>query len=107
MPQLIELEQTPNQSFSIILEGFRYDIRLAKTVQPMVADISRDNVEIIMGTRCLPDYWLLPYEYMEGDGGNFRFITENDELPDYPLFGATQNLFYFTAEELAQGRGES
>ena len=107
MPEAIPLQVIPTQKFSIILEELRYELRFKKTTEVMVVDITRDGECIVQGLRCLPEQYLMPYQYQEGDGGNFIFVTENDELPDYTLFGVTQFLLYFTAAELEAQRADT
>ena len=44
---------------------------------------------------------VLPYPYMVSEvGGNFYFITENDDYPNYENFGTTCKLYFLTEDEL-------
>lgn len=100
----IDLDKVPNQSFSLIADQTRYDVSIKLAVESMIADISRDGEEVVIGVRCLPDTLIIPYQYLEGGKGNFVFLTENDEIPNYTLFGVTQNLYYLSPTELAELR---
>jgi len=100
MPQRIPLEAIPNQSLTIRLEDRRYEIAFNFAGDIMAADITRDDVVVIQGIRCVAGTPILPYEYLEEESGNFIFQTENDNLPDYTRFGDTQVLLYFSNSEL-------
>lgn len=107
MPQNIELQQIPNQSFSIVLNERRYDFRLIQSTEVMVVDISRDGLPVVMGMRCLPDTPLMPYQYLEDNSGNFIFTTENDAFPVYTDIGITCFLLYFSAAEMEAARASA
>lgn len=105
MPTLIDLQQIPNQSLSIILEQRRYDIRLVQCAEVMAIDIQRDGNYVVQGMRCFPGTLLFPYEYLEDYSGNFMFTTIDDAFPNYQQIGISQNLWYFTNDELVAARG--
>lgn len=107
MPQNIELQQIPNQSFSVVLGERRYDLRLLQTTELMVIDISRDGEPVVIGMRCLPKTPLFPYEYLEDASGNFMFTTENDNFPVYTDIGITCFLLYFSADEMEAARASA
>lgn len=103
----IILSQTPNQSFSIELEGHQYDFIFMSIntnnlpgVGIMAVDIVRDNILLVSGNRLPPLFPLIPYRYLENGEGNFIFTTLNDDYPDYNQFGITQSLLYLTASEV-------
>lgn len=96
--QIIPLQQLPNQSFTLNIEGDIYVISLQTTNGVLVASITRNSVPIIKGTRALPYTALLPYRYEES--GNFMFQTSNFQLPQYARFNVTQSLVYYSAAEL-------
>jgi hypothetical protein len=89
---IIKLEPVPNQSISVTLEGVRYDIEIKDMGSVMAASITIDGEPVITGARCLVGVPLLPYKYMEQ--GNFIFVTDNNDFPDWRRFGDTQNLIY-------------
>lgn len=92
----------PNQRFGIRLDGDRYEIELKSCNNIMCVTILRNDILLVSGFRCVAGTPLLPYRYLER--GNFIFVTENDELPDYTKFGSTQSLVYITAQEIANAR---
>lgn len=100
----IDLDPIPNQSFSLVVDQSRYEVTIRLAVEVMIADILRDGEEVVLGVRCLPDTLIIPYQYLEGSKGNFVFLTEGDEIPNYTLFGVTQNLYYLSPTELAELR---
>lgn len=96
----IALTQEPNQSFSIVLDGSRFDISLRDIGADLMAvTIARDGVTLLDGARLVAGTPLLPYKYLET--GNFIFLTQGDAYPYWTEFGVTQSLLYLTAEEVA------
>lgn len=104
MPSRIPLQAVPNQSFSTLLEGVTYRIQIQATGDVMSVTISIDDVEIISGAHFFADAPLIPYEYLEGAGGNFLMTTEGDSIPAWRDFEVTQFLYYLTAVEVADAR---
>jgi hypothetical protein len=100
----IALAAIPNQSLSIRLEDRLYNLTLWATRGVMSADIERDGVFIVRGARIVAGTPLIPYRYLES--GNFVMLTENEEYPDYALFGISQSLVYVTIAELEALRDE-
>jgi len=98
MPQNIELQPIPNQSFSVLLDGNRYQIRVNDLGESVAFTISRDEVDIVTGFRAVAGTLILPYEHLES--GNFIFLTENNEIPEYEKFGVSQTFHYLTAAEM-------
>lgn len=98
----ITLAAIPNQSFSVTLDGRRYELALKDADGVMVANLSRDDVVIVSGQRLVAGEPVLPYRWQES--GNFVLLTENDELPDWTVFQSTQFLYWLTADELAEAR---
>lgn len=101
MMQFIPLQVTPNESFPITLDNTRYDLSLRSIGALTYLDVTINGVLVLSGQRCPPNEPLIPYEYLEGAGGNFAFTTPNGEYPNYPSFGTTHFLVYASAAELA------
>ena len=108
--QSIPLAAVPSQSFSITLDGDFYDIVIrlcgATTRTPpyvdgtvIAMDITRNQVPLLLGARCVPGTPVLLYPYLVT--GNFVWLTENGDLLDYTQFGISQFLIYASADELA------
>lgn len=102
----IPLQAIPSQELSIQLDGNNYDIRLHSCNNTpltlgtaiMTATIAMNGNLLIENVRCVPNYVLLPYQYLAT--GNFLIITNNDDYPDYKQFGITQYLIYASQAEL-------
>ncbi|TQI80001.1 hypothetical protein FHU10_5148 [Serratia fonticola] len=94
MIQNIPLEKLPNQSLTIRLQDHRYEIEL-KTISDdlMSISITRDNINLIRGIRCVPQMFFLP-KHLEMGLGNFYFLTVNDEYPNCQKFGSDHVLYY-------------
>lgn len=106
MSQQVPLEAIPNQAFSIQLEETRYNLRFRDLGEIMSVDISIDDVEILVGHRVVSAGILIPFQYLEGSGGNFIFETELGDIPFWTKFEITQTLFYLTAAELEEFRAD-
>lgn len=97
----IPLEPLPNQSFSIDLDGRRYDVTIkAVDDQGMVVSITRDGALVVDSARALAGVPVLAYRYEEDSAGNFIFYTEDDALPYFSDFASTCGLVFFTGAEL-------
>ena len=105
MAVIIPLEALPNQELSVQLDGVRYVIRLRTVNGVMALDLTLDEVEIVRGERLHASEFFIPYDYLEGDGGNFVFVTDDGDYPFWTEFEISQSLVYFTAEEMAEARG--
>lgn len=103
--QIIDISQVPNQSFSVTLEGVRWDIRIKQAVSSMTADLTADGVQIVTGQRIVAGTPIIPYEYLINDG-NFLIMTESDELPNWELFDVNQVLIYANFEEISAATPE-
>lgn len=97
--RIIPLSAIPNQSFSVRLDEMRLVVRLKEARGVMVADVQRDGVDILLGSRVLAGELIIPYRYLQA--GNFLLMTLNDELPDWREFGGTQTLVYLSPAEAA------
>lgn len=106
MSQIVPLEAVPNQSLSIQLDDVRYVIRLRDINGLMAVDLSINEEVVVSGERVVAGSPLVPYPYLEGDGGNFFFITELDDVPYWESFGVNQALIYATASEVEALRGD-
>lgn len=108
MPQQIALVAIPNQQFTVVLDNLYYGLRFRTLKQgPLICDVTRAGVAIISGNRVLHNQLILPYPYMEGAGGNFVLDSALDLMPDYTLFGTSQQLIYFSAAEMLAMRNDA
>lgn len=102
----IPLKDIPNQELSVTINGYLYGIRL-RYYAPL------EDVEGIMfirmklgdsqewrgSVRCLPNQLVMPYTYLT-QGGNFLWICQDDEYPNYTKFGTLHKLVFLTNEEI-------
>jgi len=93
----ISIKSIPNQKVSVTINDIDFEISL-KSTGVVIADITMDNVVILQGVKCLPNMPIIPYRYLED--GNFFFVTENEEYPDYTKFNVSQSLVYLTPDEM-------
>lgn len=102
MPIGLPIQQLPNQSFTITLDGNLYEITL-KTCNGITAvSITENGTDILDNGIAASCAQIISSQYNEA--GNFMFLTANQQLPNYAQFGLTQSLFYFSASELAAFR---
>ena len=102
--QIISTITDPNQSFNFSVEGNFYTIAIKETNGVMSADLSRNNVQILSGSRIVSGYPIIPYLYLEDKSGNFAITTDNENYPYYTDFGVTQYLAYLTPSEMEEIR---
>jgi hypothetical protein len=101
----IPLQNIANQSLSIQLDENQFDLNFHATQDNIDGssgvtgvDIVMNNVVIVSGMRAVFGTFLIPYIYLEN--GNFAFVTQNDDYPDWRQFGITQFLIYASQSEL-------
>lgn len=104
----IELKKLPNQSFTVTINDVDMDVSLRLGGENgnsiMYFNLQSGGEYICPDVPCCANQGLLPYPYMVSfAGGNFFFITENDEYPNYNAFGDTQKFYYVTSDELING----
>lgn len=99
--QQIPLQAIPNQNFTTTLDSQLYDITLVTdSLDNVYATILLNGEKVISGQRCLAGRPLIPYAYLEGDGGNFTFATLGDLNPASENFNNTDILWYVSNAEL-------
>ena len=99
--RLINLQNIPNQSFSITLNNVDYRIAV-RTIQDLTFISVWKNGEVLFYNQiCVPNGFVDPYKYISENGKIF-FKCLDDEYPNYKSFGVTQWLYYLTAEEVAE-----
>ncbi len=103
--QVIALQRIPNQEINAILDDNTYEIRIHDTrynsslgTDIMAVDIIRNNEMIIQGVRACTGCPLIPF--LNLCDGNFVIVTENDQYPNWRLFGVNQFLVYMSQAEM-------
>lgn len=95
----IPIQPLPNQEFTVSLDGNTWDITLKTTNGVTVVTLVLNGNTLIENAIAAAGAMIIQYQYLEN--GNFFFVTQNYELPDYTQFGTTQSLIYASASELA------
>lgn len=96
----IPLQPVPNQSLSFTQDENRWEVTIKQAATSMIADVTINDVRVISGVRIPGDDFILPYTYMGVLQGNLMLTTQQELLPDWELFGQTQQLFYWTPDEM-------
>lgn len=95
----IELQKIPNQEFTYIVGDKSFLVRL-RTIQDLTfADISVDGQPVLYSQICSPNTFINTYRYISA-GGKFYFKCVDNEYPNYKNFGDTQQLQFYTEDEL-------
>lgn len=101
----ITLQAIPSQRTQFVADGQQYDIRVwFDGLDMMFMDVTINNVLVVSSCPCLVGQMVIPYSYLEGDGGNFIWNTVSGDYPNYDNFGAGDTLLYASAAEMAQAR---
>ena len=104
--EIIDISASPNVALSVTVDGFAYEFLVRHFRGMTYATITDANGNLISGpVRCCNRQWILPYPAYNGSG-NFMFIDENGQYPDFRNFGTTCSLVYFSAEDIANGLDE-
>ena len=103
--QIIDIAQIPNQSFTITLDGVRWDLTIKEANSSMCMDAVADGVPVVTGQRIVAGTPIIPYQYLAQEG-NFLIMTENDELQNWERFEVDQVLIYATFDEIAAAPSE-
>jgi hypothetical protein len=101
----IDLQAIPNQSVNFVEDGQQYNLSFRAIGDTMYVDIAMNGATIVTAIPCIANEPLIPYQYLEGDGGNFLFVTASGDNPQYDNFGSNDILMYVSAAELLANRG--
>ena len=96
--QVIPLEALPNQQFTVVLDSNQWVVTLKTTNGVISVSLTLNNVDIIDNARACANELIIQSQYLES--GNFLFLTQNFDLPNYTQFGTTQSLVYLSAADL-------
>lgn len=95
----IKLQKIPNQELSFVVEDKTFLVKL-RTIQELTfADIYLDGEELLHSQICLPNNFINLYRYISA-GGKFFFKCVDNEYPYYTKFGDSQELLFYTEDEL-------
>ena len=89
-----------NQYVDFEYANVSYKIHLYSFRGLMFADVEINGNPVCYGVRCVPNSNLIPQAYLT-QGGNFRFNCVDGDYPYFTKFNQTQQLVFYTDEELA------
>lgn len=105
--ELIELQPTPNQEFSITVNNIdmtvnlKYSGETEKNEGIMLFALRINDEYVCPFVPCFSNQGVLPYPYMVSEaGGNFYFVTDNEQYPVYNNFGSSCFLYFITKDEI-------
>lgn len=95
----IELQKTPNQELTFVIDGKVFLVKL-RTIQEMTfADIALNGEWLLHSQLCLPNNFINLYKYISA-GGKFFFKCVDNEYPNFRKFRDSQELLFYTEDEL-------
>jgi hypothetical protein len=94
----VPLQQLPNQSFSILLDGNQWNFLLKTANDVTVCSLTLNGTDLLDSALCVVGSFIIPCEYQEA--GNFFFVTQNQQLPTWTEFTVSQALIYISQTEL-------
>ena len=96
---IVELEKVPNQELTFIVGESALRVQL-RTIQNLTfMTVFLNEQPLIYSQLCTPNNFVNLYKYISA-GGKFYFRCVDDEYPYYTKFGETQNLIFYTEDEL-------
>jgi len=102
--QTIDLEVTPSQAVTFVADNQQYNVTVRSNDDMTFMDVSINGAVVATQLPCIVGQIVMPYEYLEGDGGNFIFTTASGDNPQYANFGSSDVLLYISNAELAAAR---
>lgn len=101
----ITLQPVPKFETQFVGDNQQYDIRVwFNGDDTMFMDVTMNGTVVAYSCPCLVGQMVIPYQYLEGLGGNFFWTTASGDNPSYLNFGSNDVLLYATNAEMAQGR---
>ena len=95
----IQLLKTPNQSFNFMVGNNAFVVEL-RTIQELTfASIFVNGEPLLYSQLCIPNNFINLYRYISV-GGKFYFKCIDNEYPHFSKFGETQQLLFYTEDEL-------
>lgn len=101
MQYLIEINDTPNQEFSVNINETDMLIHIREADGLILFSLTINGETLCPDTICCSNQGILPFPYMVSEAGcNFYFLTEDENYPDYKEFGKTCFLYAITEDEI-------
>lgn len=103
MAELIrDIQNTNNQSFSILLEDDFYEITIKTVGRLSYLTVVRNGDTIVSNRRAVPNVNIIPNRHQFQEHGNFRFVGD-DSYPFFENFNVSTRLYYVTKQEVIDG----
>lgn len=83
---IFDLVKFPNQTFSTTANGNSLEIALRTFRGIIYANITVNGTLVEAGRRCLANERIFSKSVEQAIGGNFRFVCETDDYPNYQNF---------------------
>lgn len=104
----IELNNLPNQTFTTTINNVDMEVIIKLAGQednPVMLFALRVNNEYLCPfVPVFANQGVLPYQYMTAEaGGQFFFLTEDDNYPIYTEFGVNCKLYFVTLDDEING----
>lgn len=95
----VDLRKTPNQELTFIVDSDAFRVQL-RTIQGLTfASIFLNETPLLYSQLCTPNNYINLYDYISASG-KFFFKCVDNEYPNYEKFGESQELLFYTKEEL-------
>lgn len=95
---IVPLSSVPNQRITFNVDGAYWELYVYAAIEHMCCDITRNGELLINAVRCFGGIPLMPYDYIQGEFGNFIFNAD----ADWELFGGQVQLYYLTNSEMSE-----
>lgn len=95
----IKIANIPNQEFEFVYNDSTFTVQL-RTIQELTfASIFLDGEPLLYSQICSPNNFINLHKYISA-GGKFYFKCVDNEYPYFEKFGNSQELLFYTEDEL-------
>lgn len=95
----LPIESIPNQVFTVVIDNITYRCALRNIQNLTFMSVWADGDLLFYNQLCVPNSFVNPYNYLSING-KFYFRCINNDYPFFKNFGVTQELLFYTAEEV-------
>ena len=95
----VPLQAIPNQQFQLMVDGNAWDLTVKSIGGVITVSFLLNSVDLYDSARAVAGSFIIPSIYEES--GNFIFVTQQEQIPDYTQFGITQYLIYCSPSDMA------
>ena len=96
----LPIERIPNQIFTVVIDNISYRVALRNIQNLTFMSVWADGNLLFYNQLCVPNGFVNPYNYLSING-KFYFRCLNSDYPFFKNFGITQELMFYTPEEVA------